>query len=152
MVNSEKLEDKLIVHNTRNDSSPLEIAWENILKVKEELDDLQKVESCYFNPNELKIFAEAYKKRGDYLKAALTYFKGGFIVESETMFDKAMDSRIYNKDYLTPAVILWKFFKAPLESVDLLMKQGFYKPALEIAEIENLDFCARQIKSYMRKE
>lgn len=59
---------------------------------------------------------------------------------------------MHNKDYLTPAVILWKFFKAPLDSVDLLIKHGFYKPALEIAERENLDFCARQIKSYLKKK
>ncbi len=130
----------------------METAWENLLKVKEELDELQRPEGCYLNSTELKESAVVYERKGEYLKAALTYFKGGFILDSNKMFDRAMKSMIDEGDYSTPAVVLWKIFKSPIDSINLLIKNKLYKPALEIAEKENLNFCVRQIESYLNKK
>lgn len=75
MTGMGNLEDKLVVHTARKNSSPLETAWDNFLKVKEELDELHSQQSFYFDLNQLKESAIVYERKGEYLKAALIYFK-----------------------------------------------------------------------------
>lgn len=98
------------------------------------------------------MYADSYKENKNCLRVALTHFKRCFIVEAEKMFDVAMKNMMSKEDYLTPAVILWKIFKSLIESIDRLVKNKLYKPAYEIADDEDLQFCAEQIKSYLSKK